>query len=238
MGLYSGMFLLPLFLQQYLGFPAIDSGLAQMPRSIAMGLTMPLAGNLYNRFGPCRLVGCGVFCTAVSFFLLSRVSLDVSSGGLIFPQILQGVGFGMTFVSVSTTAMASMERQQMMAASGLYNVFRQIFGSIGIALTATMFSRGENINRMLLSEHVSTYDPLTADRLATLSTAMEAKSGDPAAAMNQARMLLESSIMRQAGMLSFNRIYYALTLLFLCALPLVLLLQKRSGRAAIEVIPD
>jgi DHA2 family multidrug resistance protein len=76
MGLYGSLFLLPLFLQQLLGYPAFDSGLVLMPRSLAMAFIMPIAGGLYNRTGPRSLIGLGLVITAFSFWQLSSISLD------------------------------------------------------------------------------------------------------------------------------------------------------------------
>ncbi|MCG6537130.1 MAG: DHA2 family efflux MFS transporter permease subunit, partial [Syntrophales bacterium LBB04] len=74
-GLFSSLFILPLFLQQLLGYPALDSGLAVMPRSIAMAVAMPVAGRVYNRAGPKLLIALGLFINAVSFCLRGGTAL-------------------------------------------------------------------------------------------------------------------------------------------------------------------
>ncbi len=92
MGLMGSLFLLPMFLQQLLGYPALDSGLIQMPRSIAMAIAMPLGGKLYNRLGPRMLIGTGLIVTAVSFYQLSRLSLSMGLFRRIFPAAAAGSG--------------------------------------------------------------------------------------------------------------------------------------------------
>lgn len=141
--LYGSLFLLPLFLQEILGYSALNSGLTMMPRSITMALTMPVAGRLYNRAGPRMLVGCGMLLSAFSFWQLAQLHAAVSSWDIFVPQALQGVGFGLIFVALTTSAMVTIERSRMTAATGLYVVVRQICGSIGIALVATLLARGQ-----------------------------------------------------------------------------------------------
>lgn len=156
-GLFSSLFLMPLLLQQLLGYPAYNAGLALMPRGLAMAVVMPLGGKIYNRVGPRRLVGCGLFVNAISFYLLSRLSLDVGYWDLFFPQALQGVGFGLIFVGLSTAVLSTVDKPLLTAASGLYNVTRQVFGSIGIALAATFLTRSEQRYHSILVEHVTEY---------------------------------------------------------------------------------
>ena len=236
MGLFASMFLLPLFLQQLLGYSAIDSGLTLMPRSIATGLTLPVAGRLYNRVGPRYLVATGLVCSATSFFLMSRLSLDVGYRELFAVQTLQGMGFGMTFVSVSTAALSSVDRTRIMSASGLYNVFRQVFGSVGIALAATQFTGGQSIFRSYLAERTSVYNPVAQQWLAKVSAGMTAKGADHVTASARALRFLEGMVMRQAAMMSYSRIYSVLAVMFLCLLPLTLFLK---GRVRVDdVVPE
>jgi len=230
--------LLPLFLQQLLGYSAFDAGLTLMPRSVAMGLTLPVAGRLYNRLGPRVLVSAGLTCSAVSFILMSRMSLDSGYADLFLTQALQGIGFGMTFVSVSTTALASIERPKMMAASGLYNVFRQVFGSVGVAVAATLFTRGQNSCRALMMEHVSLSNPAALTWIGKVSGALVNRGTDLITARAKAAGMLENLVMRQAAMLSFNRIFFLMAFLFVIALPLVLLLRKQGGAEVAEVAID
>ena len=103
-GLFSSLFILPLFLQQLLGYPALDSGMAVMPRSIAMAVTMPLMGRIYNRTGPKLLIALGLFINAVSFSC-SRLSLDTGYWNIFVPQLLQGIGSGGIFVALSTAVL-------------------------------------------------------------------------------------------------------------------------------------
>lgn len=234
MGLFASMFLLPIFLQQLMGYPAYDAGMAMAPRTLAMGLAMPLAGRLYNRVGPKPLVGGGLLLAAGSFLLMTRLSLDAGYWDLFLVQAVQGVGFGVTFVSVSTATLASVPRPRMMAASGLYNVFRQVFGSIGIACAANLLVRGQASHRVQLADGMVPYSARVQHWLAQSAASLQASCGSLAAAQVKALHLLDHLVQRQASMLAFNRVYLVFGCLLLATLPLVLLLRPggEPGEAA------
>ncbi|MDA8168985.1 MAG: DHA2 family efflux MFS transporter permease subunit [Nitrospiraceae bacterium] len=238
LGLYGSLFVLPLFLQQMLGYPALDSGLVLMPRSLAMAFAMPVSGRLYNRLGPRVLIGAGLIISAFSFWELSRMSLDVGFRDLFLPQFLQGTGFGMIFVALSTVALATVERQRMTAATGLYNVVRQVFGSIGIAIAATQLTRGDNIYRAALVKNLTPFSTVASYRAGVLAGAMAARGADPVTARHKALGIIDMELGRQAGMLSFDRVFYLIAVLFVLSVPLVFLLKEKGGAAGKEVVID
>ena len=237
-GLYGSLFLLPLFLQQLLGYPAFDSGLVLMPRSLAMAFMMPVAGRLYNRLGPRVLIGAGLVVTALSFWQLSTMSLDVGFLDLLVPQTLQGAGFGMIFVALSTAALASIKKAKMTAATGLYNVVRQVFGSVGIAITATELTRGENIFRADLVRDVTPYTANSSNFVRVMTGAMIRQGNDPATAGYKALGILNNELDRQASMLSYNHVFFLVTVIFVFCVPLVFFLKGGHGAEEGEIIID
>jgi MFS transporter, DHA2 family, multidrug resistance protein len=238
LALMSSLFVLPLFLQQLLGYPAFDSGLALLPRSLAMALIMPIAGRIYNKMGPRILIGLGLFLNAVSFYQFSVLSLDVGFWDIFLPQFLQGIGFGMIFVSLSTAALSTIEKQLMTAATGLYNVVRQVFGSIGIALAATILTRGENFNRARLMEHITIFGDNTNHMLRSLTQYFYARGMDMADAQNKALKAVEEIVMRQASMLSFNYLFSLIAVLFVLSIPLIFLITDSHREISSEVIGE
>ena len=225
MGLNSSLFLLPLFLQQLLGYTALEAGLALMPRSLAMAIIFPIAGRLYNRLGPRLLIGSGLLISVYSFLALSRLSLDVSFWDIFLPQFMQGIGFGLIFVALSTAALSTIERPKLTAATGLYNLIRQVFGSIGIAVFASQQISGLTRNRALLAGHISVYDPITVSRFDMIHSAIASRSSDPVAMRDMTLKLLDNQLMRQASMLSYNHVFFLIAVCFLLTFPLVVLMR-------------
>ena len=238
MGLYGSLFLLPLFLQQLLGYPAYDAGLALMPRSIAMALVMPLVGRFYNKVGPRTLISSGLVISAFSFYDLSKMTLDVGFWDIFVPQFLQGIGFGMVFVALSTAALSTIERSKMTAATGLFNVVRQVFASVGIAIAATQLTKWETYNRAVLVENVTGFRAVAFQWLSTLSTVVTQQGVDPLTAQHMSLKILEGVVMRQAAMLAYNHVFFLVTGLFIISLPLAFLLKQGKGGASKEIVID
>ena len=237
MGLYGALFLLPLFLQELLGYPAMKSGLALMPRSLAMAVVMPIGGLLYNRLGPRVLVGTGLAISAYSFWDLAHLTTDTGIWDLMLPQIWQGVGFGMLFVALSTAALSSIPRSRMTAAAGLYNVVRQVLGSVGIAVAATELVRSQSRFHDVLAEHVTPYGAATQDWLRDATAGMMSAGADAATATGRAIRLLDVRVMRQAIALAYNHVLLLVAALFVVSLPLVLLVRGHRD-SKVEVVPD
>ncbi len=234
MGLYGALFLLPLFLQELLGYPAMTSGLALMPRSLAMAVCMPIAGRMYNRLGPRVLVGAGLAVSAFSFWDLAHLTADIGFWDLVMPQIWQGVGFSLLFVALSTAALATIPNPKMTAASGLYNVVRQVMGSVGIAAAASELVRSQMRFHDRLAQGVTIYSPTTQHWLHGVTAAMMAAGADAYTAGRRALDLLNLETTRQAMVLAYNHVLLLVAALFLVSVPLVLLLRglPRGGRAA------
>jgi MFS transporter, DHA2 family, multidrug resistance protein len=239
MGLYGSLFLLPLFLQNLLGYSAMLSGVALVPRSLAMAFIMPVGGRIYNRVGPRVLVGSGLFVSAYSFWELSHLTLDVGFWDIFWPQLWQGVGFALIFVALTTAALATIDRRQMTQAAGLYNVVRQVFGSVGIAASATILTRAMSRNHALLGEHVTAFDPAARSFLSRATAGLMRQGADAATAHDRALRLLDGSIFRQAAVLAYNHVFALITVLFLVSVPIVVLLRSPKGDlSGVEVIAE
>jgi DHA2 family multidrug resistance protein len=115
----------------------------------------------------------------------------------------------------------------MTAATGLYNVINQVFGSIGIAVTATLLSWGQMRNRSVLMEHINLFRDHVADWLKNFSDYLYSRGMDPIGAGEQTLRIMEGYILRHSAMISYNYIYFILGVIFFIALPLSLLLKDQ-----------
>jgi DHA2 family multidrug resistance protein len=222
MGLFASLFVLPVFLQDLLGYTAFDAGVAMVPRSLAMALMMPIGGKLFNKLGPKILVSFGLVLVIVSFFQFSNLNLNASFWDIFMPQFLQGAGFGFIFVSVSTSALITIEKSDLTFATSIYNVFRLITGSIGVALAATFVDRGTNTYYSILTQNVSIFSRNTLEYL----TKLEQLVGMPLQMPDlKVKEMLNETVMQQAMMLSYNHVYLLIMFIFVLSLPLAFLLK-------------
>ena len=131
--LYGITAFLPLFLQTLLGYSAMDSGLAVSPRGLGSMIAMVAVGFLINRIDSRALLAVGLVIFGLSSLALSRVNLQISMSAGAWPNFFNGFGGGFVFVPLTTLAMGRLRKQEMGNAAGIYNLIRNIGGSIGIA---------------------------------------------------------------------------------------------------------
>jgi DHA2 family multidrug resistance protein len=226
-GLYGSLFVLPRFLQELMGYDAFKSGVALLPRAMAMFITMPIAGFMYNRFRT-KLIFVGMIITSISFFMLSHLNLSIDFRAIFLPQFLQGIGYGLIFVPLSTTALITIEKHLLTSATGLYNVVRQVAGSIGTAIAATVISdeTGRNFYRVQIVHNLNINNYLLWDWLDNAFDALYHNGSSAYLSSQRAYKLLWDMVNEQSSMLAYNKIFYIMLMLFLISLPCLLLFRK------------
>ena len=137
-GLLGLFFLLPLYLQQLRGMTAMQTGLAILPQGISMGLCLPIAGKIYPRVGPRRLVLLGVAIVAATSACFIFVDLETSLWWIRAILLVRGTGLALAGVSVSTAVFANIEPRSMGRATSLFRTNTQVASSFGVAILATV----------------------------------------------------------------------------------------------------
>ncbi|MCL2450032.1 MAG: DHA2 family efflux MFS transporter permease subunit, partial [Polyangiaceae bacterium] len=199
--LMATMFLLPLFMQTLLGFTATDAGLALMPRVLVMMVAVPVVGRLYNAVSPRVSIGAGILFIAWGAYEMSHFTLQTGQRGIMLAMITQGLGFSCLFVPLSTVALAAIPRHRMADATGLNSLFRQIGGSIGLAVAATMLTRFQAQARVSLVAHVTGADPAAMERLRAATGAFIERGYDAITSRTMALLSLEGTVEQQTTML-------------------------------------
>jgi len=164
-----------------------------------------------------------------SMYMLSKLTLDAGQGEFFWPLILRGVGLGCLFVPLTNATVAGLPMRQIGQGTGLFNLMRQLGGSLGIAIMATSLSRLTKLEKATLTDHVGTYDPMTVERITMMTRGMMARGADAVVAKQQALLVLDRQISAQASVLAFSRLYLISGLLLVSALPLLLI--WRTGRS-------
>jgi DHA2 family multidrug resistance protein len=228
--LLASMFLLPLFMQELLGFTAMQSGLALMPRVLVMILVTPIIGRLYGKVSARLLVGIGVLLVAYGAFDVSHVTLASSSAGITRAILVQGIGFSFLFVPLTTAALSNVPRGRLADATGLNSLLRQVGASIGLAIFATLLSRYGVHARAAVGAHVSLDRPEVQERLVARAAGFGQRGFDPVSAREAALRALDGIVTRQAMVLAFEQVLLLTGICFLCVLPLLLFLKvNRRG---------
>jgi DHA2 family multidrug resistance protein len=223
--LMAGMFLLPLFMQELLGFTALKSGMALLPRALVMMVVTPIVGKLYNHVSPRVLVAFGLICVSLGCWEMGSFTLETSQSGIIGVLVLQGVGFSCLFVPLATVALSHVPRVQLSDATGLNSVVRQFGGSAGLAIYGTLLTQHGVRARSHLGEFVTAYRPDVAERLAAMTHAFIARGMDAVTAKTAAVQALAGVVARQGAVIAFEHIFAMTGIALACTLPLVLLLR-------------
>jgi len=230
--LLSSMFLLPVFMQELLGFTAMQSGLALMPRTLVMMAVTPFVGRLYGKVSPRLLIAIGIVLVAVGAVWVSHVTLQTTSSGIVHPIMLQGVGFSFLFVPLTTAALANIPRTKLADATGLNSLLRQVGASMGLAVFATLLSRYAVQAKAAVAAHVALDRPEVQERLAQLVAGFQGRGLDPVSAREAALRALNGIVARQAMVISFERVLLLSGLLLLCVLPLLWFLKVKPQPAS------
>lgn len=227
--LMGSMFLLPVFMQELQGMSATQAGIALVPRTIVMMVAMPIVGRLYNRVPPALMVGVGVVLFAVGSVQFSHMTLDTSLLDLLLPMTVTGVGFAFLFVALTTAALSNVPRHKLADAAGLNSFVRQIGGSAGLALIATMLTRFSVAARAGLLPAMTDARPEVANFLRMVRAGLASHGFTPDHARAGALAALEGRLSVQSMVLAFDKVFFLQALTFLAALPLLYFLRVRRN---------
>jgi MFS transporter, DHA2 family, multidrug resistance protein len=225
--LYGTTAELPLFMQTLMGYPALQSGLTQSPRGVAAFITTFFVGRIVGKIRSRYLLCFGFCLLSYSSWMLSSITLQVSATSVIFPSVLNGIAISFIFVPLTTTTMGYLAQNQIGNASGLYNLMRNLGGSVGIAFVTTMLARGAQKHQALMVAHMTPTDPAFAQQLAAAQHAL-ARQTDPVTATGQAYSVLYQTLDAQAHLWAFVDNFRFFCLLALGCMPLIFLFKRVS----------
>jgi DHA2 family multidrug resistance protein len=227
--LYGSVFILPVFLQQLLQMTAWQTGKIILPGAIASAVTMAVVGRNAMRLDARYTVVAGAFLFFWSMLKMSHLTSASGQQDLFWPLILRGVALGLIFVPLTNATMADLKVKDLAQGTGMFNLMRQLGGSLGIAIMATLLAHFMSVEKTMLVEHVGANDPETLSRLSLLARGLISRGMNPITAQQQALAILDRQVSVQSSMLAFSKIYLYSGLVLIGALPLLLLF--RTGRA-------
>src|SRR5262249_54008713 len=151
----SATALQPIMVQRLLGYSVLQAGLIAAPRGVGMLVGMQMANMLVQRIDARILMVIGIISTAVSMLMMSQFSLQMDAAPLIIPGIIGGLGGPLVFMPVSLLALGSLGPESRTEGATLFNLFRNLGSSLGIAIVAAMQVRDAQAARDRLAEHLT-----------------------------------------------------------------------------------
>lgn len=140
LGMFGSTFLLPIYLQNALGYTALQSGAVFLPVGIIQGIVAPISGRISDKLNPKLPLFIGVILFAFSFYLNSNLSWLTEQKYIMFSLYLRGVAMGLMFTALTTVSLLEISREKMAQASAITNSIRQLGGSLGVAILATLLT--------------------------------------------------------------------------------------------------
>lgn len=233
LGLYGSVYIMPLYLSQIQGYNAMQIGEVLMWVGIPQLFLIPFVPKLMQRFDIRLIIAVGVSLFAVSCFMNSSLTHLTAIDQLRWSQLVRAIGQPLIMVPLSSVATAGLPKEQAGSASGLFNMMRNLGGSLGIAAIATLLTQREQFHSNRLGEAVSLYSPATQERIIQLTQYFVSRGADLATAQKQAMAAIASTIRREAYVMAYNDCFYFIAwALLLSGLAIIFLKRVKGGSTA------
>ena len=222
--LYATTALLPLFLQSLMGYSAYLAGLAISPRGIGAFLTAIIIGRVGGLIDGRIFVALGLGILGWACYDLGNLNLEIGIMNIVWPIIGSGIGISAIFVPLSTITLANLKKEDMGNGTGLFNLMRNIGGSIGIAMATTLIARMSQVHQAMIVSHLTPYDPVFQERFQTISQLM-AQTGhgtSPSLALG----VIYQELLRQSALLAYVDNFRWFGIASLLCVSLVFLFRK------------
>ena len=223
--IYSMITVLPLFYQELLGYTAFSAGLVVGPRGIGSILGMPVIGFLGQKLDARVLLTFGFLVFGVTSLIFGNVDLSIGPTTLLWPIVITGFALSFVFVPITTQSYGTLRNEQIGNASGIFNLVRNIGGSIGISVAQTLLTRRSDYHQSQITNYVPQTQIWFQQQTATLTRGL-AQDFNPGNSMHSALARLYQQLGQQALLWAFVDVFRWMALLCFGCVPLVWLFRK------------
>jgi len=229
--LFSGSYLFSLYCGVVMHYTALNTGLIFLVAGSIQIVLMPMIGKFAPRFDARFLLACGIVVVSLSLWMNGHLTSEASFMDLAGPQLVRAAGMGFIFIPLSVIALSDLPAQQRGNATGLFNLTRELGGSIGTAWMGMNLADSTKVYAQQIGESVNVYNPIAQEQLMLLQRGVTARLADPTAS---AATIMALRVQVQALIKAFNEGFLLVSALFMLALALVLLLKRPQPGLKIE----
>ncbi len=222
LALFGSSYLFSLFCGSVMHYTALDIGRVFLIAGLAQIILMPIVGKLAPKIDPRLMLFAGVSIVGFSQFMGAQLTDAAGFGDLVAPQMVRAIGLAFIFIPVSVAALSDLPASQRGNGTGLFNLTRELGGSLGTAWMGKVVADGMVKHTASLASHITPYDTAVTDRLAVLRGA--GLSGEA---------ILDLKVRGQALVMSFEDGFRIAMVAILVGIGLVMLLKKASVGAAV-----
>ncbi len=232
-GLFGGVFLIPIFTQNLMSLTPYQTGLILMPAALVTAVMMPISGFLFDRFGAKALSLAGLIITAWGTWKLSTLNLDISNSRIILYTSIRSLGMGLSFMPITTAGMNVVPVHLIARASALSNVIRQVAASFGVAILTSAMQNRQIFHYARLSEAVSV-DSAASLYLSQLQGFL-ANTAAGASAKSASLAILSNVVAGESLSRAIGDTFMIATIFIVIAIPLVFFLDKPKTTRSLEI---
>jgi DHA2 family multidrug resistance protein len=226
MALYGSSFLLPLFLGQIAGYSPMQIGEVIMWAGLPQLFIMPFVAKLSSKVDNRILCSFGLAMFGVSCLMNAYMDAGTGYDQLLLSQVVRSLGQPFVMLTLSNFAMQGIPPKDVPSASSLFNMTRNLGGSVGIALLATSLSQREHFHSARLGEAITSFAPATQERIAALTQTFVSKGYDMAMAADQALKAIDSIVRRESYVMAYNDGFFIVSAILLACVPVLWLSDK------------
>lgn len=224
------LFILPIYMQEVLLFTPTQAGETLSPRALFMMIVFPVFGFIFNKFNAKVMVCTGMLVGFVSAICMSKFTHETGGHDMIFPQILQGLAVVLVLIPLTTLGLKSVRPEQLAAAAGLDSVSRQIGGSLGIAVFASLLTHFEETFWGVLRHNISLAFTVFYKRFSDLIVFFELSGSSHVIAKQEATFLLNYRVHEQVLVVTYMNIFQIISFIFLFMFIFTLIVNFDKGK--------
>ncbi len=229
LGLYGTVYIIPLYLGEVQGYSPLQIGEVLIWVGLPQFLIFPILPLLMKHIDLRLLVCWGCLLFAISCFMNTNMNYNTAGDQLMIANIVRAFGQPFTIVPVTALATATLARKDAGNGSAIFNIFRNVGGSFGIAILSTVITRREQFHDMRIGESITAYDPRTQARLAAASGNFVSKGFDPVTAMHQAYGAIKALVRRDAFIMAFNDAFLIVAIGLIVSAGAIWFCKKATG---------
>ena len=223
---FGSIVLLPMFLQQLMGYTAFQAGLVLGPAGLLTLMLMPITGKLTMRVDARYLLAVGLLGNTYALYYMSGFNLTIDFATAVNSRLFQGAAMPFFFVPLSLVTMGYVRNEQMNNASAIFNLLRNLGGSFGVAFVTTLLARRVQFHQNRLIEHLTPYNFGFMYKFDQLKSALAAKMGTLVDQSQAAGTIIYGQLQRQAASMAYSDAFLAQCVLFFGLVFLLVIVRK------------
>jgi len=235
MGMFGSTFLLPLYLQNSMGYTAVQAGSVFLPVGIIQGIMSPIAGKVSDKFSPKAPMVLGIIILGISFLFNSQLTYLSEHSFVMTSLYLRGFAMGIIFTPLSTLSLLTMPRDKMAQASGISNTVRQLGGSLGVAIFTTMLTTRVNFHMQMFGQAIQAGSQEFKNVTANLAYfAQQHMGSNMATAALQSKSMIMSHVSKQAYIAGIDDDFWMAAIFTFVGLIPVLIMRTKNKKTIIK----